>query len=164
MVAQQEAHPSGPVRARCRPHSGTKCLLIHTPYTEIHYEPCVVEPNMQYVNMYYNDDVVISQATLYVILQHNQYTRNIEIDDRFIIGFNQVFKVKADKVLMSVGRTPNTAGIGLETLNIEMDRRAIKTDEKCRTNIPNCFAIGDTNAKIMLAHTAYLGPDSTVQL
>ena len=65
------------------------------------------------------------------------------------------FKVKADKVLMSVGRTPNTANIGLETLNIEMDRRAIKTDEKCRTNIPNCFAIGDTNAKIMLAHTAY---------
>ncbi|MBQ7256499.1 MAG: dihydrolipoyl dehydrogenase [Abditibacteriota bacterium] len=65
------------------------------------------------------------------------------------------FKVKAEKVLMSVGRTPNTANIGLETLNIEMDRRAIKTDEKCRTNIPNCFAIGDTNAKIMLAHTAY---------
>lgn len=65
------------------------------------------------------------------------------------------FKVKADKVLMSVGRTPNTAGIGLETLNIEMDRRAIKTDDQCRTNVVNCFAIGDTNAKIMLAHTAY---------
>ena len=70
--------------------------------TEIHYEPCVVEPNMQYVNMYYNDDVVISQATLYVILQHNQYTRNIEIDDRFIIGFNQVFKVKAVNNFLNV--------------------------------------------------------------
>ncbi|MBQ0104757.1 MAG: dihydrolipoyl dehydrogenase [Armatimonadetes bacterium] len=65
------------------------------------------------------------------------------------------FKVKADKVLMSVGRTPNTANIGLENINIEMDRRAIKTDEQCRTNVVNCFAIGDTNAKIMLAHTAY---------
>ena len=61
--------------------------------TKIHYEPCIVEPNMQYVNMYYNDDVVISQATLYIILQHNEYTRNISINDRFIIGFNQVFKV-----------------------------------------------------------------------
>ncbi|MBR4749498.1 MAG: dihydrolipoyl dehydrogenase [Abditibacteriota bacterium] len=61
----------------------------------------------------------------------------------------------ADKILMSVGRTPNTKGIGLENIGIEMDRRAIKTDLQCRTNQPNVFAIGDVNGKIMLAHTAY---------
>lgn len=62
---------------------------------------------------------------------------------------------KADKILMSVGRTPNTANIGLETINIELDRRAVKTDLQCRTNQPNVFAIGDVNGKYMLAHTAY---------
>ena len=61
----------------------------------------------------------------------------------------------ADKILMSVGRVPNTAGIGLETIGIEMDRRAVKCDLQCRTNVPNVFAIGDVNGKVMLAHTAY---------
>ena len=67
----------------------------------------------------------------------------------------KTLQVKADKVLMSVGRVPNTAGVGLETLNVEMDRRAIKTDLQCRTNVLNLFAVGDVNAKYMLAHTAY---------
>ncbi len=63
--------------------------------------------------------------------------------------------VKADKVLLSIGRRPNTQGIGLENLHVEMDRAAIKTDEKMRTNISGLYATGDVNGKSMLAHTAY---------
>ena len=63
--------------------------------------------------------------------------------------------VKADKVLLSIGRRPNTANIGLETLNVEMDRAAIKTDDKMRTSISGLYAAGDVNGKSMLAHTAY---------
>ena len=71
-------------------------------------------------------------------------------------------KVKADKVLLSIGRKPNTATIGLENLGIEMDHAAIVTDEHMKTNIPNVYAIGDVNAKIMLAHTAYREADVAV--
>ena len=60
----------------------------------------------------------------------------------------------ADKVLVSVGRTPMTFGLNIEKLGIELDRRAIKVDKNYETNIPNIYAIGDVNGKTMLAHAA----------
>lgn len=62
--------------------------------------------------------------------------------------------VTADVVLMAVGRTPNTDGLNAEGIGIEFNKKAIKTDNSLRTNIPNIYAIGDVNGKVMLAHTA----------
>ncbi len=64
-------------------------------------------------------------------------------------------ELKCDKVLLSAGRKPSTAGIGLETLSLDMDRAAIKTDRFLCTNVSGVYAIGDCNGKLMLAHTAY---------
>ena len=64
-------------------------------------------------------------------------------------------EISCDKVLLSAGRRPATAGIGLETLNLEMDRAAIVTDRHMCTTVQNVYAIGDCNGKSMLAHTAY---------
>ena len=61
---------------------------------------------------------------------------------------------RADCVLMAVGRVANTDGLGAKDIGIEFDKAAIKTDESLRTNIPNIYAIGDVNGKVMLAHTA----------
>ncbi len=63
--------------------------------------------------------------------------------------------VDAEKVLLSIGRRPNTSDIGLETLNIYTERGAIVTDNYLRTNVEGVYAIGDVNGKMMLAHTAY---------
>lgn len=63
--------------------------------------------------------------------------------------------VSADAILLSIGRRPITAGIGLETIGVYTERGAIVTDQNLRTNIPNVYAAGDVNGKIMLAHTAY---------
>ena len=63
--------------------------------------------------------------------------------------------IKADIVLMSVGRKPVTKGIGLENLNVYVENGAIKTDEQGRTNVPGVWAAGDVNGISMLAHTAY---------
>ena len=60
-----------------------------------------------------------------------------------------------DKVLLSAGRRPATAGFGLERLNVQMDRAAIVTDRHMCTTVQNVYAIGDCNGKSMLAHTAY---------
>ncbi len=62
--------------------------------------------------------------------------------------------VKADAVLMAVGRVPNTEGLCADKAGVAFDRAAIVTDENLRTNVPNIYAIGDVNAKVMLAHTA----------
>ena len=64
-------------------------------------------------------------------------------------------EITCDKVLLSAGRKPSTAGIGLETLGLEMDRAAIVTDRHLCTTVQNVYAIGDCNGKVMLAHTAY---------
>lgn len=64
-------------------------------------------------------------------------------------------KVQADKILLSIGRRAVTANIGLENIGVNMERGAIITDDKMRTNVANVYAVGDVNGKIMLAHTAY---------
>lgn len=63
--------------------------------------------------------------------------------------------VSSQKVLLSIGRRANTAGIGLENIGVYTERGAIKTDELCRTNVANVYAAGDVNGVSMLAHTAY---------
>ena len=63
-------------------------------------------------------------------------------------------EVAADAVLMAVGRIPNTEGLNAESIGIEFNKRAIAVNEVMQTNIPNIYAIGDVNGKVMLAHTA----------
>ena len=64
-------------------------------------------------------------------------------------------EIACDKVLLSAGRRPATAGIGLESLGLQMDRAAIVTDRHMCTTVQNVYAVGDCNGKSMLAHTAY---------
>ncbi|MFV0399300.1 MAG: dihydrolipoyl dehydrogenase family protein, partial [Oscillospiraceae bacterium] len=63
--------------------------------------------------------------------------------------------VPADKILLSVGRRPNTQGIGLEALGVYTERGAVVTDDRMRTNVSGVYAAGDVNGRSMLAHTAY---------
>src|SRR5699024_12314911 len=63
--------------------------------------------------------------------------------------------IKADYVLVNVGRRPNTEEIGLKQLDIELDDRGrIKIDKQCRTNADNIYAIGDIVEGLPLAHKA----------
>lgn len=64
-------------------------------------------------------------------------------------------EIPCDKVLLSAGRKPATAGIGIENLGVQMDRAAIVTDRHMCTTVQNVYAVGDCNGKMMLAHTAY---------
>jgi dihydrolipoamide dehydrogenase len=60
----------------------------------------------------------------------------------------------ADKVLVTIGRRPNTEGWGLEQMGIEMSGRFIKVDERCATSTRGVWAIGDLLGEPMLAHKA----------
>ncbi|MCD8349715.1 MAG: dihydrolipoyl dehydrogenase [Planctomycetaceae bacterium] len=62
--------------------------------------------------------------------------------------------VKADCVLMAVGRVPNTDGLNAEAIGLAFEKGAVVTDASLRTNVPHIYAIGDVNGKVMLAHTA----------
>ena len=60
-----------------------------------------------------------------------------------------------DVVLISVGRKPNTDGLNLNSVGVELDeRKRVKTDKTFKTNIKNIYAIGDVINGPMLAHKA----------
>jgi dihydrolipoamide dehydrogenase len=64
------------------------------------------------------------------------------------------FALPADQVLVAVGRQPRTQGFNLETLRLDMNGRALRIDDQCRTSMRNVWAIGDVTGEPMLAHRA----------
>lgn len=62
--------------------------------------------------------------------------------------------VEGDKILVSVGRHPNTQGLGLDTLGVALERGAVKVDDHMRTNAEGVYAAGDITGFSLLAHTA----------
>jgi dihydrolipoamide dehydrogenase len=65
--------------------------------------------------------------------------------------FEQTFS----RVLISIGRKPNSAGLGLETIGVAVDVKGfIPVDAQRRTNVAHIFAIGDVAGEPMLAHKA----------
>ena len=74
-----------------------------------------------------------------------------------VVVFNKKdkeIKLEADLVLVATGRQPNVMDIGLDSTNIEYSLKGIPIDENMETNIKGVYAIGDVNARQMLAHAA----------
>ncbi|RVU45453.1 dihydrolipoyl dehydrogenase [Rubrivivax rivuli] len=60
-----------------------------------------------------------------------------------------------DKLIVSIGRVPNTIGLNAEAVGLKLDERgAIVVDDECRTNLPGVWAVGDVVRGPMLAHKA----------
>ena len=78
-------------------------------------------------------------------------------DGKKIVRFSNqgnTTQVIADKVLVAIGRIPDTAELGLERAGIATEKSRILVDQNYETNIPGVYCIGDANAKTMLAHVA----------
>ena len=64
-------------------------------------------------------------------------------------------KLDADKLIVSIGRVPNTNGLNPEAVGLQLDERgAIVVDGDCKSNLPNVWAVGDVVRGPMLAHKA----------
>ena len=66
----------------------------------------------------------------------------------------ETLRLPADKVLVTVGRKPNTQGWGLEATGAAMDGRFVRVDDQCATSVRGVYAIGDLVGEPMLAHKA----------
>ena len=67
----------------------------------------------------------------------------------------QAQKLDADRLIVSVGRVPNTEGLNAEAVGLKHDERGrIDVDDHCRTNLPGVWAVGDVVSGPMLAHKA----------
>lgn len=64
-------------------------------------------------------------------------------------------KLDVGKLIVSIGRVPNTNGLNTEAVGLKLDERgAIIVDDDCKTNLPNVWAVGDVVRGPMLAHKA----------
>jgi dihydrolipoamide dehydrogenase len=63
--------------------------------------------------------------------------------------------LECDRLVISIGRVPNTTALGAEKIGLKLDERGfVAVDGDCRTNLPNVWAIGDVVRGPMLAHKA----------
>jgi dihydrolipoamide dehydrogenase len=61
----------------------------------------------------------------------------------------------ADLLLVAVGRGPVSANLGYEEQGVAMERGYITVDDKCRTNVPGIWAVGDLIPTLQLAHVGF---------
>ncbi len=95
--------------------------------SQYHYEPVICTTNLSTVSLYYNDVIVTPQAQVMLIVQHNQYTKNYNLNQRFILGYDKVYKVKAINKFNSL-TTYNPYDIGTILLYAELDEISEKDD------------------------------------
>ncbi|UJO99333.1 MAG: FAD-dependent oxidoreductase, partial [Nitrosomonas sp.] len=79
--------------------------------------------------------------------------------DTVTVGYsdsnNQEQVLEADKLIVAIGRIPNTAGLGVQENGLQVDERGfVVVDQYCRTNLANVYAVGDVVRGPMLAHKA----------
>ncbi len=72
---------------------------------------------------------------------------NVELKSGLILA--------VDAILVSIGRVPNTEGMGLEKLGVQLsDKKAVVTDSLLKTNVDGMYAVGDVTGNRMMAHSA----------
>jgi dihydrolipoamide dehydrogenase len=95
-------------------------------------------------------DQIMVKSKVLTVKPNKDTSLAVKIDNN-----GKTIEQKFDKVLVAVGRKPNTEDIGLEKIGVQLTERGfIKVDEKQKTNVLNIFAIGDVVGEPMLAHKA----------
>lgn len=92
---------------------------------------------------------IITGATAKEIRQNEFYEIEVIYDAK-----GKEEKVVSSDLLMAVGRAPRVEGLNLEAAGVNYTPKGIHVDDFMQTNVPGIFAIGDVNARMMLAHVA----------
>ncbi len=84
----------------------------------------------------------------------NARVQSIESGSVSYVSGEKTLKMEAEKVICCIGRSPMTAGIGLEEAGIALKKGFVVVDDYLRTSVPGVYAIGDITGKMQLAHAA----------
>ncbi len=83
-------------------------------------------------------------------VQDHGHCRAVSIID----NEGRALTLEAETILMALGRSPNTAGLGLESIGVACDRMGVKVDSRLRTSQKHIYAIGDVNGGYQFTHAA----------
>lgn len=84
-----------------------------------HYEPVIQGKTLTSVNFFYNETLLSPQSQLLVIAQHNEFTRQYKTNQRFVIGYDKVYRIKAINKFYS-NDTFNPENVGLVYIYMEL--------------------------------------------
>jgi len=115
-------------------------------------------------------DVMLRQYDQQIVDRLIQISLRKGIDFRFNASIDRIDKrddgtlhvsmtgcddIEADQVLFALGRKPNTGGLGLEAVGVEMgEHGSIKVDADNRSNVPSIFGVGDVTDRVQLTPVA----------
>ncbi len=81
--------------------------------------------------------------------------QNSQVSVAYANAKGEAQTLAVDKLIVSIGRVPNTQGLNAQAVGLVLDERgAITVDDDCRTNLPGVWAVGDVVRGPMLAHKA----------
>lgn len=115
----------------------------------IHKEPCAIDNDVKYGNIYYNNAVNVAQGTIVVWVQFNNFTRNMNINDRFILGYNQVYKIKNIINYLS-DFTFDPDGSPLVKMEMQLDSKVSTDDFTKRVTSSTSVVMFDSDDKILI--------------
>ncbi|WMC19654.1 MAG: dihydrolipoyl dehydrogenase [Enterobacteriaceae bacterium PC38] len=120
----------------------------------------IIEINKQIIPEADKDiaDILYKIMNKKINIMLNSTIIKIKIENNFayitIKNKNNIKIKKYNKILVAIGRKPNTDNINIENINIKKNKGFIIVDKQLKTNINNIFAIGDVTGQPMLAHKA----------
>ena len=101
-------------------------------------------------------NVMISEGVMFYLGASIQATKNLGNEKEVSIEDNngKTIKLRAETILVAMGRSPNTAGLGFEDIGLKTERIGIKVDRRLRTNHKHIYAAGDVNGGYQFTHAA----------
>ncbi|MEP5176847.1 FAD-dependent oxidoreductase, partial [Marinobacter alexandrii] len=96
------------------------------------------------------------QAEGIKVLNNTQASQISYTNEEFVLATN-AGELRADRLLVAVGRTPNTDRLNLEAIGVETARRAILVDDCLRTTVPDIYAAGDCTDQPQFVYVAAAG-------
>ena len=114
--------------------------------TQYHYEPVIQGKDLSAVNLFYNEVAVSPQSQLLVIAQHNEFTKKYYINQRFIVGYDKVYRIKAINKFYA-NSTNDPENVGLMRIYLELTESCIYDNFDTRIAYQNSPVVHLTTTK-----------------
>jgi dihydrolipoamide dehydrogenase len=95
------------------------------------------------------------KLTMHMSVKVGKITSTSDVTVEYTDSAGKAQTLKVDKLIVSIGRVPNTDGLNVQAVGLKIDERGFVTvDGDCKTNLANVWAVGDVVRGPMLAHKA----------
>ena len=101
-------------------------------------------------------NVMSSEGVVFHLNTSIEVTKDLGSEKEVILknADGKIISLKAETILVAMGRSANTGGLGLEEIGVNLNRRGINVDKRLRTNHKHIYAAGDVNGGFQFTHAA----------